>query len=139
MRFEEITAGSDPDEDNMGFADIFLKIVDTQKTDYSYRYTAKELFEGNMVGAQIEIESDIPNIFTPDGKLITENGVVRSVRNGVKIRSIGAQSDALAQAMDARYCESFLNINTGEPVIVLCEEDEEYRAPVCMVFTGQQA
>jgi len=94
-KIEEITSRSYED----GFSDIFLRITDRNKTGKSRIYIAKGLFMGKTVGLQFEIMNDIPNGISFDGE-VTKLGFVREA---VKIKSIGPESDEFVKALGELY------------------------------------
>lgn len=94
---KEITEVADQEE---GFVDISLKIVSEQKTKDSYIYIAKGLFQSKIVGAKFEVKSNMPNGINNDGSLDAKNGFIR---NGIKISTIGNESDELVKAISKLY------------------------------------
>ncbi|MEO8068841.1 MAG: hypothetical protein ABI599_14185 [Flavobacteriales bacterium] len=95
VQLEEITARMDPEE---GWNDIFLKVTSEVVTDSSHVYIAKGLYKGKTVGLQFEVSSDI-GAGLVDGKL-AQNGFVA---NGVRIVSIGVESDEFVKALAELY------------------------------------
>lgn len=60
MKLEEITSRIDPEE---GWNDVFLKITDQTRTPSSVTYTARGLYEGQIVGIAVEVQTNMPPDF----------------------------------------------------------------------------
>lgn len=95
-KLEEIASRMNPDE---GFADIFLKIISDSKTDTTHIYIAKGFYKGKTVGLQFEVKSNI-GAGIVDGKPNSNRGFVGK---GVRIKSIGQESDEFVKAMAELY------------------------------------
>lgn len=74
---------------------LFLRIVNESKTDSSYIYTAKSVFEQDTVGLQVEVLNGIKPGVNGQGQPIEEG----FVNGAIKLSSIGAESDALVKAL----------------------------------------
>jgi hypothetical protein len=97
MKLEEITSRTDTTE---GFSDIFLHITDEVKLDSSHIYTVKGRFKGKIVGVNVELASNIPQGITTDGEINAKTGFVE---NGLKLSSIGQESNDLLKALSDLY------------------------------------
>lgn len=96
LNLKEITEVVDLEE---GFVDISLKIVSEEKTKNSHIYVAKGLFHSKIVGLKFEVKSKMPNGINNDGSL-TKNGFIS---DGVKISTIGNESDEFVKAISKLY------------------------------------
>lgn len=74
---------------------LFLRIVNESKTDSSYIYTAKSVFEQDTVGLQVEVLNGIKPGVNGQGQPIEEG----FVNGAIKLSSIGAESDGLVKAL----------------------------------------
>lgn len=82
-----------------GWSNIFLTITSDTKTDTSHLYIVKGLHKGKTVGFEIEVSSNIrAGIIEgkPDGRL-------GFVANGVRLKSMGLESDAFVKALAELY------------------------------------
>ena len=93
---EEITAHIDTAE---GWNDIFLKIVSDKQTDSSHVYIGKGLYKGKTVGLQCEVKKGIAAGLIQSGE-INKNAFVS---NGVKLTSIGQESNDLVKSLSELY------------------------------------
>jgi hypothetical protein len=96
MKLEEITSRIDPEE---GWNDIFLKITDQTKTSSSVIYTAKGLYEEQIVGICVEVQTNMIAGLLPSGEINRD----AFYRDGIKFFSIGVESDRLLKALSALY------------------------------------
>ena len=97
MKLEDITSRTDTTE---GFKDIFLQITNDVKSDGSHVYTGQGMYKSKIVGIKIELASNIPHGITPDGEVNSKTGFVR---NGLRLSSIGQESDELVGALSELY------------------------------------
>lgn len=81
-----------------GFSDVFLTIVSDTKTDSSHIYIAKGLYKGKTVGLQFEVKSMIGS-----GIINGQLGGGGLAGNGVRLKSIGQESDEFVKAMSELY------------------------------------
>ena len=96
MKLEEITSRIDPEE---GWNDIFLKITDLTKTPCSVIYTAKGLYEEQIVGICVEVQTNMAAGLLPSGEINQD----AFYRDGIKFLSIGVESDRLLKALSTLY------------------------------------
>jgi len=82
-----------------GYVDIFLKTILTTITDSSYIYIAKGLHHKKFVGLRVEIKNNIGAGIIDDAM----NATSGFMENGVRISSIGEESDRLVQALADLY------------------------------------
>jgi hypothetical protein len=96
MQLEEITAHIDPEE---GWIDIFLNIVESIDSKESVLLTCKGLYKGAVVGLQIDIRKGM------DAGLLPTDEINQSAfyRDGIRIISIGLESDYLIKAISELY------------------------------------
>jgi hypothetical protein len=80
--------------------DITFKIVNEIKTDSTHIYVAKGLYKDKNVGLQVEVKSDIPKGITFQGNYDHE---IKKAINGVKIMSIGLESDNFIETLGELY------------------------------------
>ena len=109
MQLQDITQRIDPEE---GFIDVFLKITDETKTDTSHIYLAKGLYKDKTIGLAIEVNANIPAGIV-DGDISAEGSFVP---NGVKLSSIGAESDTFIQALAELYGVATTKGFTKDPI-----------------------
>ena len=83
-----------------GFVDISFQIVSEEKTKNSHIYIAKGLFHSKIVGLKFEVKSKMPNGINNDGSLDPKKGFIK---NGIKISSIGNESDEFVKAISQLY------------------------------------
>jgi hypothetical protein len=109
VRLEEITSRIDPEE---GWFDIFMQIISEVKTDSSHIYITKGLYKENVVGLQIEINSNI-GAGIVNGEL---NGKTGFCSNAVNLQSIGVESDNLIKALAELYQVPITKDFTKKPI-----------------------
>ncbi len=109
MQLQDITQRIDPEE---GFIDVILKITDETKTDTSHIYLAKGLYKDKTIGLAIEVNANIPAGIV-DGDISAEGSFVP---NGVKLSSIGAESDTFIRALAELYGVATTKGFTKNPV-----------------------
>lgn len=109
VKLEEIGSRIDPEE---GWGDVFLKIVQETKKDFSRIYIAKGLYNNEIVGLKIEIHSNI-GAGIENGQVAEETGFVS---NAVQISSIGKESDAFITALAALYHQTTNKSFTKKPI-----------------------
>lgn len=96
IQLEEIVKEEIEDE---GFVDVYLKIVSETKTDSSYIYVAKGLYKEQVLGLELEVRSNLPA-----GLINSSLGAEGAFASqGVRIKSIGAESDAFISALADLY------------------------------------
>lgn len=117
-KLEEITSRSNPDE---GWNDIFLKITEDTKTDTSHIYIAKGLFKNKTIGLQIEVSSKI-GAGIVNGQHDVSAGFVK---NAVKFKSIGQESDEFIKALAELYKQTTNNGFTKQPVSAMVFSQNE--------------
>ena len=81
-----------------GWSDIFLYITADTKTDTTHIYIAKGLYKGKTVGLQIEVSSKIGAGIV--GGQMDSKGMVAK---GVRLKSIGQESDEFVKALADLY------------------------------------
>lgn len=97
IKLEEITAHMDSSE---GWNDIFLTIVnDIITTDNYHIYIGKGLYKGTIVGLKFEVKNDMPAGLLKSGE-INKGGFIS---NGIKIISIGEESDKFIKVLSELY------------------------------------
>ncbi len=96
IQLEEIVKEEIEEE---GFVDVYLKIVSDTKTDSSHIYVAKGLYKKHVLGLEIEVRSNLPAGLV-DGSLGAEGAFASQ---GVRIKSIGAESDTFIGALSELY------------------------------------
>ena len=96
VQLEDMTSRFDAEE---GWNDIFLRITSVRKTDSTHIYISKGLYKDKVVGLQVEISSKI-GAGIVGGEIDNKNGFVA---NGVKLKSIGKESDELVRALAELY------------------------------------
>lgn len=95
INLEEITAHIDSSQD---WNDIFLKIISETETDSSHIYISKGLYHGKTVGLKSEIKKEIKAGIV-SGQMNQEG----FARNGIKLITIGHESDELIKALSELY------------------------------------
>lgn len=98
-----------------GFKDVFLKIVSEETMKDTNIYIAKGLFNSKIVGLKFEIKSNLPNGLNNNGSFDSKNGFIK---NGIKIYSIGKESDEFIKALSKLYgfpSNKGFTINTLSP------------------------
>lgn len=108
VTLEEITSRIDLEE---GWNDVFLKMTSDKKTDTSHIYIAKGLYEGKVVGIEIEVNSNIKAGFQ-EGQMDGSGWAAK----GVKIGSIGPESDEFVRALSTLYGQSSTNGFTNQEI-----------------------
>lgn len=96
IQLEEIVKKVSEDE---GFVDVYLKIISDTKTDSSHIYVAKGVYKKQVLGLEIEVRSNLPAGLV-DGSLGAEGAFASQ---GVRIKSIGAESDTFIGALSELY------------------------------------
>jgi hypothetical protein len=93
----EITEVSDQEE---GFKDIIMNIVSVESIKDTHIFIAKGLFHSKIVGLKFEVKSNIQKGINIDGSLDAKNGFIR---DGIKISSIGEESNEFIKALSQIY------------------------------------
>ena len=93
----EITEVSEQEE---GFKDIVMNIVSEENMKDSHIYIAKGLFHSKKVGLKFEVKSNMQKGVNNDGSLDAKNGFIR---DGIKISSIGEESNEFIKALSQIY------------------------------------
>jgi hypothetical protein len=96
VKLADITSRMHPEE---GFFDIFLTIVSDIKTDTTHIYIAKGLYKNKTIGIQFEVKSTI-GAGLVGGQINKECGFVEK---GVRVKSIGQESDEFVKAISEIY------------------------------------
>ena len=115
---EEITSRIDPE---MGFHDLFLKIVEAFREKGRQVYIAKGLYKGRQIGLRCEIALNIPKGFI--------NGIPAQtsfVVNGVIFRTIGQESDGLIEAYSELFGMPVASKFSQQPVTATAFSLNEY-------------
>lgn len=96
MNLEDITSRFNIEE---GWNDIFLKITEQIENENSVTYTAKGLYNEQTVGILIEVIKNMEPGLLPSGEINQE----AFYRDGIKLYSIGEQSNLLLKALSTLY------------------------------------
>lgn len=96
MKLEDITSRFSPEE---GWNDIFLKITDRADNKDSVVYTAKGLFENQIVGLKLQFKKNMEAGLLPTEE-INQNAFYR---DGIRFFSIGEESDKLLKVLSTLY------------------------------------
>ena len=96
MKLEDITSRFDPEE---GWNDIFLKITEREDNDDSVIFTAKGLFENQIVGLKVQVNKNMDAGVLPNQEINQD----AFYRDGIRFFSIGDESDKLLKALSSLY------------------------------------
>lgn len=86
-------------EQEEGFNDISLKIIEVNKKENNYEYIAKGKYENKIVGIKISIQNNISAGINNNGEIEAKS----FEKNGIIIESIGAESDNFVTALSQIY------------------------------------
>ncbi len=99
-------------EQEEGFSDLSLKIVEEYEKGNKYEYVVKGKFENNIVGLKIIIPNNIPA-----GIINGEIEAKSFLKNGITILSIGNESDNFLNALSKIYHSQAKSKFSTKPII----------------------